>query len=70
MFPIAGQTAGPDGLKFFVDTQGVPWGCFRLKKMLSTGVELHLDEHLSWDYHLSKLNKNLSSSCFAPNSIK
>ena len=22
MLPIAGQSAGPDGLKFFVDTQG------------------------------------------------
>ena len=26
MFPIAGQTAGPIGLKFFVDTQGWPGG--------------------------------------------
>ena len=26
MFPIAGQTAGPIGLKYFVDTQGWPWG--------------------------------------------
>ena len=24
MLPIAGQTAGPIGLKFFVDTQGWP----------------------------------------------
>ena len=24
MFPIAGQTAGPNGLKFFEDTHG-PW---------------------------------------------
>ena len=29
MLPIAGQTAGPNGLKFFEDTQG---GCFKLKK--------------------------------------
>jgi len=28
-------------------------------------VGLHLDEHLSWDYHLSKLNKKFSSSYFA-----
>ena len=26
MFPIAGQTAGPTGLKFFVDTHGWPGG--------------------------------------------
>ena len=26
MLPIAGQTAGPIGLKFFVDTQGWPGG--------------------------------------------
>ena len=26
MFPIAGQTAGPIGLKFFVDTKGWPGG--------------------------------------------
>jgi len=30
MLPIAGQTAGPIGLKFFVDTQGWPGGA-RLK---------------------------------------
>ena len=33
MFPIAGQTAGPTGLKFFVDTHGWPGGCYRLKKI-------------------------------------
>ena len=32
MFPIAGQTAGPNGLKFFVDTRGLPGGVIRLKK--------------------------------------
>ena len=32
MFPIAGQTAGPIGLKFLVDTQGWPGGDYRLKK--------------------------------------
>ena len=34
MLPIAGQTAGPNGLKF-VDTYdlGVAGGCFRLKKI-------------------------------------
>ena len=26
MFPIAGQTDGPNGLKFFVDTKGWPGG--------------------------------------------
>ena len=31
MFPIAGQTAGPIGLKFFVDTHGWP-RVYRLKK--------------------------------------
>ena len=30
-------------------------------------VGLHLDEYLTWDYHLSKLNKKLSSSYFALN---
>ena len=34
MFPIAGQTAGPIGLKFFVDTQGWP-GVFKAKKIRS-----------------------------------
>ena len=33
-------------------------------------VGLHLDEYLSWDYHLSKLNKKLSTSYFALNSVK
>ena len=33
-------------------------------------VGLHLDEHLSWDYPHSKLNKKLSSSYFALNSVK
>ena len=31
MLPIAGQTAGPNMLNFFVDTM-VAGGCFRLKK--------------------------------------
>ena len=31
MFPIAGQTAGPIGLKFFVDTHGWP-GVIKAKK--------------------------------------
>jgi len=26
MFPLAGQTAGPNGLNFFVDTRGWPGG--------------------------------------------
>ena len=29
MLPIAGQTAGPIGLNFFMDTHG---GCYRCKK--------------------------------------
>ena len=28
MLPVAGQTAGPIGLKFFVDTHGWPGGVF------------------------------------------
>ena len=32
MIPIAGQTAGPIGLKFFVDTQGWPGGDIGFKK--------------------------------------
>ena len=32
MFPIAGQTAGPIGLKFFVDTHGWP-GVSQAKKI-------------------------------------
>ena len=31
MLPIAGQTAGPNGLKFFVNTQGSPGGVLGLK---------------------------------------
>ena len=27
MLPIAGQTAGPNGLNFFVDTHGCPHVC-------------------------------------------
>ena len=30
MLPIAGQTAGPNGLKFYVDTRG--WGVSKAKK--------------------------------------
>ena len=33
MLHIASQTAGPIGLKFFVDTHGWPRGCYRLKKI-------------------------------------
>ena len=29
MLRIAGQTAGPVGLKFFVDTHGLLGGCYR-----------------------------------------
>ena len=32
MSPIAGQTAGPNELKFFVDTHGWP-GVFQAKKI-------------------------------------
>ena len=32
MFPIAGQTAGPNGLKVFVDTQGGGGGGLSFKK--------------------------------------
>ena len=31
MFPIAGQTAGPNGLKFFCGHSWVAGGCLRLK---------------------------------------
>ena len=34
MLPIAGQTGGPIGLNFFVDTQ--VWLCYRLKKFKNT----------------------------------
>ena len=33
MLPIAGQTAGLNGLNFFVDTHGWP-GCFRQKNRI------------------------------------
>ena len=33
MLPIAGQTAGPIGLKFFVDTQGWPGSVIGYKKI-------------------------------------
>ena len=32
MFPIAGHTAGPIGLKFVVDTHGWPRGVIKAKK--------------------------------------
>ena len=32
MLRIAGQTAGPIGLKLFVNIYGWPGGCYRLKK--------------------------------------
>ena len=32
MLRIAGQTAGPIGLNFFVDTHGWPGGCYRPNK--------------------------------------
>ena len=34
MLPIAGRTAGPNGLKFFVDTQGFPWGVLGLENSI------------------------------------
>ena len=33
MLPIASQTAGPNGLKFFVDTHGCPVGVIGLKHL-------------------------------------
>ena len=33
MLRIAGQTAGPIGLNFFVDTHGWPGGCYSLKNV-------------------------------------
>ena len=33
MLPIASQTAGPNGLKFFVDTHGYPVGVIGLKHL-------------------------------------
>ena len=55
MLRLAGQTAGPNGLKFFVNIHGWPGdeGCFKLKKFdffqifLSTGnaVPLQLVFH-------------------------
>ena len=35
MLPIAGQTAGPNGLNIFVDTHGWPGGVFRLKMKIN-----------------------------------
>ena len=32
MLPIAGQTAGPNGLNFFLDTHWWPWGVLGFKK--------------------------------------
>ena len=32
MLPIAAQTAGPNGLKFFVDTHGWPGGVLGKRK--------------------------------------
>ena len=32
MLPIAGQTAGPNGVKIFVDTQGWPGGVLEYLK--------------------------------------
>ena len=48
MLPIAGQTTGPNGLKFFVDTQG--WPNFFSKTFFSsfycsTGIALQLVTH-------------------------
>ena len=31
MLPLAGQTAAPIGLNFFVNTHGRPWGVIGLK---------------------------------------
>jgi len=33
MFPLAGQTAGPNGVTFFVGTHGKPWGDKDIKKL-------------------------------------
>ena len=40
MFPIAGQTAGPIGLEFFVDTHGWPGGDIGLKNPNSFFFEI------------------------------
>ena len=34
MSPIAGQTAGPNGLKYFVATYGLPWGVIGFLKKI------------------------------------
>ena len=41
MLPIAAQTAGPNGLKFFVDTHGWP-GSFRQKKIRNYFLQFFL----------------------------
>ena len=38
MFPIAGQTAGPIGLKFFVDTHGWPGVIYISKKKICSKI--------------------------------
>ena len=42
MLPIAGQTAGPNGLTFFVDTQGFPRGVSGFKKISTFFFQIFL----------------------------
>ena len=52
MLPIAGQTAGPIGLKFFVDTHGWPGGDIGKKKIENFFFKIFSDSVYICRYHL------------------
>ena len=54
MLPIAGQTAGPNGLKFFGDTQGWPGGVLGLKKFDIFFLQNLFFHWQRWDLQLVK----------------
>ena len=41
MFPLAGQTAGPNKLTFFVDTHGLPGSVIGLNQNISLHSRIH-----------------------------
>ena len=46
MFPIAGQTAGPIGLTFFVDTHGWPGGDIGYQKIEKKNFKIFFLQNL------------------------
>ena len=66
MLPIAGQTAGPTGLKIFVDTQGWPRNVIGYKKSNFFSASVYFYMIFKCHYYLNKILfiENVSTNNF------